>query len=168
MSFYSNREDLREELLQGDGWKGFIAIDFHTGERKTVSGAILSNSCDIDPRNVRSLPVNVLFAPLIELRKYTDALRTIGKKDDQIKNTIIDLKRQRITNVFYLPECSGFIPESLILLDDIHRHPLQDFIVQPRQSLFTLNDYGFYIFLIKLSIHFTRFQEGVIRSASAV
>ena len=164
MSFYS----YREELLQGDGWKGFIAIDFHTGERKTVSGAILSNSCDIDPQNVRSLPVNVLFAPLIELRKYTDALRTLGKKDDQIKNTIIDLKRQRITNVFYLPECPGFISESLILLDDIHRHPLQDFIVQPRQSLFTLNDYGFYIFLIKLSIHFTRFQEGVIRSASAV
>ena len=168
MSFYSIREDLREDLLQGDGWKGFIAISFQTGERKTVSGAILSNSCDIDPKNVRSLPVNVLFAPLIELQKYTDALGAIGKRDDQIENTIIDIKRQHITNVFYLPECPGFIPESLILLDDIHAHPLQDFIVQPRKSLFTLNQYGHYIFLIKLSIHLTRFQEGDIRSATAV
>ena len=168
MSFYSNREELREELLQGDGWKGFISISFQTGERKTVSGAILSNSCDIDPKNVRSLPGNILFAPLIELQKYTDVLHAIGKRDDQIKNTIMDMKRQHVTNVFYLPECPGFIPESLILLDDIHAQPLQDFIAQPRKSLFTLNMYGFYIFLIKLSIHFTRFQEGVIRSASAV
>ena len=167
-SFYSNREDLSEELFQGDGWKGFIAINFQTGERRTVSGAILSNSCDIDLRNVRSLPVNVLFAPLIELQKYTNALHILGKRDDQIKNTITDIKRQHVTNVFYLPECPGFIPESLILLDDIHAHPLQDFIVQPRKSLFTLNLYGFYIFLIKLSIHFTRFQKDDIRSATAV
>lgn len=167
-SFYSNREEPREELLQGDGWKGFITISFQTGERKTVSGAILSNTCDIDPQNVRSLPGNVLFAPLIELQKYADFLRAIGKRDDQIGNTITDIKRQHVTNIFYLPECPGFIPESLILLDDIHAQPLQNFIAQPRESLFTLNMYGFYIFLIKLSIHFTRFQEGVIRSGTPV
>ena len=167
MSFYLNPDDLREQLLQGDGWKGFIAINFHTGERKTVLGAVLSNSCDIDPQNVGSLPVNVLFAPLIELRKYTDSLRAFGKTNDQIQNTVINIKKQQVSNVFYLPECPGSIPESLILLGDIHAHPLQHFLAQSRQSLFTLNQYAFYLFLIKLSIHFSRFQEDVKRCADA-
>lgn len=32
--FYIFRDDLRELLLQGDGWRGFVVIDFVTGERK--------------------------------------------------------------------------------------------------------------------------------------
>lgn len=167
-SFYSNREEHREEILQGDGWNGFTVIRFQTGERRTVSGAILSNSCDIDPQHVRSLPGNVLFAPLIELQKYINLLRASGKSDDQIEAVISAIKKQHVTNIFYLPECPGSIPESLILLDDIHAQPFKDFNEQPRKSLFTLNMYGFYIFLIKLSIHFTRFSEGPCRSATAV
>ncbi|MBK9306890.1 MAG: hypothetical protein IPM58_07350 [Nitrospira sp.] len=167
MAFYLNRDDLRDELLQGDGWRGLIAINFLTGERKTVSGAILSNSCDIDSSNTGSLPVNVLFAPLIELRKFTDRLRGFGKTEDQIQNTVITIKKQQVTNIFYLPECHGSIPESLILLGDIHSHPLQHFLQQSRQPLFKLNQYAFYLFLIKLSIHFSRFQEGVQRCSSA-
>ena len=32
------------------------------------------------------------------------------------------------------------------------------------EKLFTLNQMGFYLFVLKLSIHFCRFQDGVIRS----
>lgn len=167
MSFYLYREDLREVLLQGDGWKGFVAINFHTGEHKTVSGVILSNSCDIDVANAANLPANVLFSPLIEMQKYIDRLQAIGKERAQIQNTVISIKEQQVSNIFYLPECPGSIPESLILLDNIHAHPLQDFLAQERQSLFTLNQYAFYLFVIKLSIHFTRFQENVQRHPAA-
>src|SRR2546427_11106296 len=34
-----------EEPLQGDGWRGFVAIDFRTDDRKEVSGVVISNSC---------------------------------------------------------------------------------------------------------------------------
>jgi len=33
-----------------------------------------------------------------------------------------------------------------------------------RNRLFTLSDYGFYLFLFKLSLHLTRIREGVSRN----
>jgi hypothetical protein len=88
-SFYFDREDLRSELLQGDGWRGFVAIDFLTGNRKTISGVILSNSCDIDSVNVKAFPVNILFAPIIKLDKYVKKLQAEGKRDDQIISLLV-------------------------------------------------------------------------------
>ena len=166
-AFYLFRTDLRDQLLQGDGWQGFIAIDFATGARKTVSGVILSNSCDISSENREDLPVNVLFAPLIGLAKYMDRLREIGKTATQIESIVGNIKKQRVTSLFYVPDCQGSIQESIILLNDIHAHPLQDFLTRDRTSLFTLNQYAFYVFLIKLSIHFSRFQEDIQRFADA-
>lgn len=34
-----------------------------------------------------------------------------------------------------------------------------------QKKIFTLSNYGFYMFLVKLSIHFTRVREGVDRLA---
>ena len=79
----------KETYLQGDAWRGFVAINFHTQESKMVSGVIISNSCDITPENPST-----------------------------------------------------------------------------KERLFVLNQFGFYLFLIKLSIHFTRFQEDVNRTAN--
>lgn len=167
-SFYFGREDLRNELLQGDGWRGFVAIDFLTGNRKTVSGVILSNSCDIDPINIRSFPVNILFAPIIKLDKYIKKLQAEGKKDDQIKSLLATIRKQRVTNIFYLPSYPGVIDESFILMDDIHTHPLSDFLTANRQPLFKLNQFFFYFFIIKLSIHFCRFQEEIHRFPATI
>lgn len=167
-SFYFDREGLRGELLQGDGWRGFVAIDFLTGNRKTISGVILSNSCDIDSVNVKAFPVNVLFAPIIKLGKYVEKLGAEGKKEDQIQSLLATIRKQRVTNIFYLPLCPGVIEEGFILMDDIHAHPLSDFLTRDRQPLFKLNQFFFYFFIIKLSIHFCRFQEEVHQFASAV
>ncbi len=162
-AFYTFRSDLQEQLLQGDGWRGFVAIDFVTGTRKEVSGMILSNSCDISAENQRDVPANILFAPLIQLSRYTETLRAVGKTSEQIESIVGNIKKQYVTSMFYVPQCSGYIEESIILLDDIHAHPLQDFLGRERRSLFTLNQYAFYVFLIKLSIHFSRFREGIQR-----
>lgn len=166
-SFYFDREDLRNELLQGDGWRGFVAIDFLSGNRKTVSGVILSNSCDIDSANVKAFPVKILFAPIINLGKYVERLRADGKVDDQIQSLLATVRKQRVANIFYLPPCPGVTEESFILMDDIHAHPLSDFLERDRQCLFKLNQFFFYFFIIKLSIHFCRFQEGVHRLAAS-
>lgn len=166
-SFYFDRDDLRDHLLQGDGWWGFVAINFETGERKSVSGIILSNSCDVSPDNARNTPAKILFAPLINLAKYVAVLRTCGKSDSQIQNILQSIKAQKVSHIFYLPSYAGIIDESLILLDDIYNHPLADFLRRERSCLFRLNQTFFYIFLIKLSIHFSRFQEGVQRFAGA-
>ena len=142
-------------------------IDFVTGDRKEVSGMILSNSCDVNPDNQRDLPVNVLFAPLIQLNRYVESLRQAGKTKEQVDSQIRNIKKQYMTSIFYVPQCPGSIEECIILLDDIHAQPLQDFLGRERRSLFTLNQYAFYVFLIKLSIHFSRFREGINRFDNA-
>ena len=149
--------------LQGDGWKGLVAINFHTGARKVLSGVILSNSCDISPDYAQNHPVNLLFSPLIELKKYTERLSAAGKSNEQIGDICQAIRRQKVTDIFYLPELPEVLGESIILLHDIHAHPLDDFLKQERSLLFTLNQYGFYLFLMKLSIHFSRFNEKVQR-----
>ena len=166
-SFYLDREDLRGQLLQGDGWRGFIAISFETGDRKQVSGVIISNSCDVAPENPSNTPVRVLFAPLINLARYVEILRTSGKPDSQIENILISIRSQKVTSIFYLPSYPRAIDESLILLDDVHAQPLADFLRRERTCLFKLNQTFFYIFLIKLSIHFSRFNKGVHRFAAS-
>lgn len=162
-SFYFDNENLRHDILQGDGWQGFVAIDFLTGSRKTVSGVILSNSCDIDPANMKAFPVNILFAPIIRVSRYVERLRADGRTIDQIDGLLATIRRQRIANIFYLPACPGVMEEGFILMDDIHAHPLADFMARDRKPLFKLNQFFFYFFIIKLSIHFCRFQEGVHR-----
>jgi hypothetical protein len=156
---------LSEDLLQGDGWQGLVAVDFTTLERKAISGVILSNSCDIEVQNPRLLPTNVLFAPLIGLGKYSTLLLEKGRTQSQVEDTLRSIRTQEITSLFFLPNGAYGPSESLVMLDDIHAHPLMDFVHRARSQLFRLNQYGFYILLLKLSIHLSRFQEGVRRIA---
>jgi len=55
--FYLNQDQFPNEMLQGDGWAGFVAINFKTLEQKTVSGIVLSNTCDISIENERGYTV---------------------------------------------------------------------------------------------------------------
>jgi hypothetical protein len=166
-SFYLSKEDVEEELLQGDGWRGFIAFKFGSAEARTVSGIIISNSCDISADINRSIPANILFAPLVSVGKYSALLNSSGKTSTQIDDTLNHIRKQKVTNIFYLPSHTDILQESLILLDDIHAHPLADFLGRDRTFLIRLNQTFFYIFLIKLSIHFSRFMEGVQRFPSS-
>jgi len=161
-NYYTQKPELRDELLQGDGWTGLVAINFKTKESKPISGVIISNSCDVSTDNERALPVNILFAPIIRLTRYEKLLRQ-GMESHRAKSVVGDIRRQRVTSLIYLPSFSNVIEESIVPLDDIHSHPLDDFVQQERSKIFTLSQYGFYIFLLKLSIHFSRFQEDVVR-----
>lgn len=152
------------DMLQGDGWRGLIAINFETLEKKATSGLILSNSCDIDPSNSRAMDVRILFAPLIRLSNFAQTLEAAGKKADQISDTLATIRAQKVTSIFYLPEFVDVLDESIVLFDDIHAHPLRHFLASTEKArLFTLNQYAFYILVVKLSIHFSRFQEGIAR-----
>jgi hypothetical protein len=62
------------ELLQGDGWTGLDVVRFETGDRKSVRGIVLSNSCDVDEGNDRAVPPRLVFAPLIPLARYVESL----------------------------------------------------------------------------------------------
>lgn len=161
--FYLCNSTLSYELLQGDGWGGLVAINFYRREPKVVKGLVLSNSCDVSSGNARNIPVNLLFAPIIRLSRFAERLQQAGQSSQQIDNQLFAIRSQMSTSVFYLPKAEGVIDESVVLLDDIHAEPLEYFLNNEKQPLFTLSQHAFYVFIIKLSIHFCRFQEGVQR-----
>jgi hypothetical protein len=161
-SIYSIRET-DHDILQGDGWRGFVAIDFQSGERKPVSGVVLSNSCDISPDNEVPLAANVTFVPLIRLDRYDGLLKAAGQTEQQRESVMQAMRRQEITSLMHLPAIQGVMAESVALFTDVRSHPIDDFRLVERSRLFRLSDFGFYLFLLKLSIHFTRMLEGVER-----
>lgn len=166
--FYT--EFLKEErvIFQGDGIKDLIAVDLPNTEIKKIEGIILSNTCDTDPSNKRNFNSQIIYAPIITLKKYETALSEQSKKTSlEINDHIRDIKRQFITQILYLPQFISVIEESIVFLDRIY-NIRNDYI--PRNNLkalrlFSLSDYGNYLFLLKLSIHFSRIQDKVERKS---
>ena len=152
------------DWLQGDCWNGFVLINFDSGNRQEVSGVIISNSCDIDLKNDSMLPRYVLFSPLVSLAKILAFLCENEISEEKQRNFVDAVKKQRVFQIIYFPPKPGVVDESLIFLDQIYSQPLLHFKRNPKSKLFSLNDYGFYLFLLKLSIHFTRIDEKVSRS----
>ena len=154
-----------EDVLQGDGWNSFVVFDFGNGERKPVKGILLTNSCDVFKDNKREFPPTFTFAPIVKLKNYLQKLEGAGLTQHQINNKVAAIKDQKVTNLFYLPQGANLEDEYIALLGDVHTVPLNVFEArQDRQKLFTLSQVGFYLFLLKLSVHFCRFHEEVERS----
>lgn len=149
------------ELLQGDLWSEFVVIDFDSGQRKSVKGIVLSNSCDVDESNERPVPTKVSFVPLINLNKLEQLLLS-KRSQQQVENILSEIRNQKMTSFFYLPAGYGVEDEMVALLSDVHSMPLVRF-KEATSKITTLSQQGFYMFLLKLSIHFCRFQEGVER-----
>ena len=157
-------------IFQGDGLKKMPIIDLVNIERgvKNVSCLILSNTCDMDLSNSRMFPASIMYAPIINLTTYISVLQKQGVNSSKIENHISDLKQQKITQIIFLPANSQ-MEDSIVFLDKIYhvdnrfinRDTLED------QRLFSLSDYGFYMLIFKLSIHFSRIQEKVNRGCIA-
>lgn len=152
------------EMLQGDGWSGFQIIHFKDLKRKSTKGILLSNSCDISPKNFRDLPVKINFVPIINLNAYKQILINNGVSEASIDAKITNIKQQKTTSIFYLPQGSGLEADHIALLDDIHTIPMEHLREnESSEKIFTLSMVGFYLFLFKLSVHFCRFHEEIER-----
>jgi len=155
------------DVLQGDCWTNLPIFNYYTGEKKYIHGMILSNSCDISPENDRKSPPNISFTPIITLDALMNVYRNSGESEATILKVAESVRRQELTNIFYIPSNQDIGVECVALLDQIHTVPLKAFLDIPsRVKKFTLSDSGFYLFLFKLSVHFCRFHENVDRSSS--
>lgn len=136
---------------------------------KNVKSIIISNTCDIDKTNLRNFPTRMVYAPIFSLEKYQGFLLKMSEKTpQQIADHISSIKRQRVTQVFYLPQIEGYIEDSLVFLDRLNNCPNEGISRErlKERRLFSLSDYGSYLFLFKLSIHFTRIQDNVDRGSA--
>jgi hypothetical protein len=160
---------LKEEnnLFQGDGYKSIIMADYEEKKFIEVKCILLSNTCDVSKKNKRNycIPYKT-FAPIFKLKEYQEALlEDYPSQIKSIQNHIESIRKQENTSMFYLPslheegeeyfvrfDCSFSIPDDLISMNK-----LLD------KRLFVLSNYGFYLFLLKVSIHSSRIQEGINR-----
>jgi hypothetical protein len=165
---YTNYLSDSNIIYQGDGINNMLFINLPDREIKPVPSMIFSNTCDIDLANTRNFPSQMVYAPIINLTKYKEVLYTNAQKSKaQIDAHINSIKNQEITQIFYLPKVDGKLEDSLVFFDrvcncsnkSIDREGIKE------RRLFTLSDYGSYLFLLKLSIHFTRIQDKVERKS---
>lgn len=161
--FYDKQESI---IYQGDCLNDMLIINLPDTKIKKSKAVILSNTCDIDKENKRKFNSNILYTPIIDLDKYRELLIANKKyKEETINSHLDEIKKQKITQIFYLPPSSDIPEERIIFFDRIcscdSRYIDRDNVSAIR--LFSLSQYGFYLFLYKLSIHFTRIHEGVDR-----
>lgn len=158
------RDSFKEMMLQGDGWRGFQLFLFETGERRSVRGIVLSNSCDVDPNNPREVPARVIFAPLVKLAVFKALLNASGIGADRVDDKIAAIKAQKTSNIFYLPAGGVLEEDYIVRFDEAHNMPVAAHTASSdREKLFTLSNTGFYMLVFKLSVHFCRLQEKVNR-----
>lgn len=154
-------------ILQSDVVKGIPFFNLPDTTSKISKVMVISNSCDIDPANNRPIPPKVSYIPLISLDKFIKLLKSQDVAEERIRGIVESIKKQEKTNMFYLPK-GAHIEEDMIALFEnvlsINRDIFFDLAEAKSYKLATLSNYGFYMFLLKLSIHFTRIQEGVDRN----
>lgn len=155
-----------ETLFQGDGIKDLLVTSLPDTRIGNAPSIILSNTCDIDKNNKRFFTSQMVYAPIFDLEKYKNRLISRGiKSEESVKSHLADIRRQHITQIFFLPKWSELEHDSLVFLDRLSSCS-NDFVPVEKLRelrLFTLSQYGHYLFLFKLSVHFTRIAEGVER-----
>lgn len=155
------------DALQGDSWTGLDIFNIATGERKLIRGILLSNTCDISPENSRVTTPNVSFCPLINLSSYIKRLRASGLPEEKIEQKVSSIKSQHVTNIMYFPPGPTLEEEYIVDFANTHSLPLSHFLgKKDKKRLFALSQIAFYLFILKLSIHFCRLHEGVDRGGA--
>ena len=117
---YTNYLDDSKIIYQGDGIKDMLIFNISDKEIKPTPSVIFSNTCDIDLNNKRNFSSQIVYAPIFNLKKYEDALYKNSKKSkEQIYSHIESIKKQEVTQIFYLPQIEDKIDDSIVFLDRV-------------------------------------------------
>lgn len=169
--FYAKTLSDKKVLFQGDGFlNGFPVINLPESKIiNTVPVIVVSNTCDNDENNKRKIHrPSVSYCPIINFQKFEKMLfDKFPNEKDSIFSTLESVKKQMVTNVLFLPAYQyGLEYDGIVFFDKIMSSNAEIISLNEicEKRLFSLSDYGFYVFLFKLSIHFTRIQENVSRS----
>ncbi len=163
---YSNINLNESTILQGDGLEGLLVINLPDKTINETKAMVLSNTCDVYENNERIYPSSICYTPIINLDKFLNKLEIKKIASPQKIFQFVDsLKKQKISQIFFLPKSGKLQNDSFIFFDKINscdnnRIPRNRLI---QNKIFTLSNYGFYLFIFKLSIHFSRIREGLDR-----
>jgi hypothetical protein len=163
-NFYTDYLKETNYIFQGDGLQNLLIVNLESLEKKICPGMVISNSCDLSQNNVRFFQSQIVYSPIINLKNYESQLLLRYDKT-KVNNHIDAIKNQYITQIFFLPANGSSIDDSIIFFDRLFNIP-NEYIDRDqikRIRLFTLGNYANYLFLFKLSVHFTRMIENIDR-----
>lgn len=154
-------------IYQGDGLSNLPIVNLPDARIEGKKAMVLSNTCDISPDNPRPIPARMIYCPIISFEKFERML--VASQASVSDHYLRDIRAQKVSSMFFLPRNDSLGEDAIVLLDranncDINQIPSQE--IQSRR-LFTLSDYGFYLLIFKLSIHFTRIREAVRRTSES-
>ena len=104
----------------------------------------------------------------MKLNSFVNLLAESKIEREKIGHYVNSIKKQYITQIFYLPQGGSLEEEFIVFLDKINSCG-DEYIERKKVEdlrLFSLSNYGLYVFIVKLSIHLMRFQEGIDRKAN--
>lgn len=152
-------------LLQGDGVANLNYINFPDVVIKPIDVILLSNTCDMSIENKRMNPCRIMYAPILKFDIYARKLRE-SFPSQRVDNHLRDIKAQQISQAMFLPKGGKMDYDGIVFFDRAISIPLSEETMQSMcdNKLFTLSNFGLYLLLLKLSIHFTRIQERIDRT----
>lgn len=159
--FYGRNIHTTNLLEQGDVMPELPIVNLPQEGVKNSLALIVSSTCDMDPRNERQTPMNIVYAPIMRLSVYVQLLKDNGKYS---LSHIQDIKKQNIGRFFYLPQGSNLDDEYIAMLDKLCNASSKVFegVMLDEVRTVRLSDYGWYILLEKLSLFFTRATDDTI------
>jgi len=164
---YSSSVNFDNGILQADIVDNIPFVNLPNIEIKYTRVLVLSNSCDIELSNSRDISPSVSYVPVVTLKNLESLLIKSKVDGGRIKEIINNIKNQKITTMFYLPKGANLEDESVALFERT-LHCNRDYFFKlakedDRIKIASLGNYGFYMFLLKLSIHYNRIHEGINR-----
>ena len=134
-----------------------------TFDKVYINALVLSNTCDLDISNDRSITKELVLAPIVEYDQYIEKLAIrLGKKT--VPTALEEsIKAQTYSSLFYLPKTLINPTDYVCHLDKAFWFPTEELhsylpdIAQTRIA--SLDYFGHYLFLVKLSYHFCRLPE---------
>ena len=153
-------------FLQGDLIKELRFPIFNKETRKYeklyFDAILISNTCDVDEANAnnRNIPKKVILAKLIPLNAFVDSLTEL--EIESAANILTLIKNQQYSNVIYFPPTNEGIDyiaylDDFSILDVDELNLLKEDIDENRIE--SLDYFGHYLFIFKLSYHFCRLPE---------
>lgn len=153
----------KEVVCQGDV---LTELDFFTNklELKKSTGMVFSHTCDIALENSQRFPVNMVYGRIISFEKFVNYLKEKGKYNEDAMNSI---KRQENKLILFLPKSLKLKEDSIVLLDRVNSvnniaYKREDLSVK---RLYSLNQLGRWILLMKLRFLYTRLNEADLNRA---
>ncbi len=158
-------------VFQGDGFRDLLFVhlpDMQNGMRR---GMVISNTCDIYRHHERLFESRMVYAPMFTLAGYKETLRDKSSKPPQVIDAhLASIRAQEVTQAFFLPKGADLEEDSFVFLDRVQNAPLAALDDQSivKRRIFTLSDFGAWLFALKLSIHFCRIRDKVDRGEGIV